>query len=347
MFKKTFSAIGSFLLCLGLSACQQNEPLIISTDNTSNVSSITSLDESTSYTENIPQTVTAELTSYTDSFAENTSSENSSALDSEKMQTETAIPSTAAQTEKPAAEWTETAYSSTLYVNTDGIFSRIAAIQGSAAVKRYSLNQAVKVTAYTNTDYYKIADKEFIHKDYLSNDKIITASTEKPVATTPKPPVVTTAVTTEKTVESFIGKYNMRLQEQWEADFANKVFELTNAERIKNGMPAYKKLSPLNNAANIRAWEILTDYRSDHTRPDGESFSSVYKEQGIQYHYCGENIAAGQTTPEEVVNAWMNSPSHRGNILSDKFTYMAVGMYYKNGDSFGYYWCQEFCSLFE
>ena len=93
--------------------------------------------------------------------------------------------------------------------------------------------------------------------------------------------------------------------------------------------------------------EILTDYRSDHTRPDGEFFSSVYKEQGIQYHYCGENIAAGQTSPENVVNAWMNSPPHRENILSDKFTYLAVGMYYKEGDDFGYYWCQEFCSLFE
>lgn len=349
MFKKTFSFIGTFLLCLCLSACQQSEPLAIYTDNISGSFGVTSPEKLTSHTEDAPQTVKAESTSYTDFLTENTFSEVTSEAETAKLQTEAAIPATAAQTEKPAAEWTETAYSSALYVNTDGIYSRAAAIQGSAVVKRYGLNQAVRVIAYTDTDYYKIADGEFIHKDYLSYDRITAAvTTEKTAASATKPPVVTTAaVTIEKEADGFIGKYNMRLQEQWEADFANKVFELTNAERIKNGKPALKKLSPLNNVANIRAWEILTDYRSDHTRPDGEFFSSVYKEQGIQYHYCGENIAAGQTSPENVVNAWMNSPPHRENILSDKFTYLAVGMYYKEGDDFGYYWCQEFCSLFE
>lgn len=348
MFKKSLIAVGAFLLCLSLSACQQNVPLIISTNDTSEASYITVNEDITTLTESAPQTVNTELTSPIDTNGENTSAVNTTENEKTEASTE-ASPITASETEKPVPEWAETPYSVTLYVNTDGIYSRIAAIQGSTVVNRYSLNQAVDVIAYTNTGYCKIAQDEFIHKDYLSYDKITTTTTKE--VTTIKSPVTaattTPATTTEKAVDDFVGKYNQRQQTQWEIDFSNKVFELTNAERIKNGKPAYKKLSPLSNVATTRAWEILVEYRSDHTRPDGQYFSSAYKEQGIQYHYCGENIAAGQHTPEEVVEAWMNSQHHRDNILSDKFTYMGVGMYYKKGYNFEYYWCQEFCSLFE
>lgn len=164
-------------------------------------------------------------------------------------------------------------------------------------------------------------------------------------ATTAAPPAVTT--TTTKAIEGFVDRYNQRQQEQWEKDFAEQVFKLTNEFRVKNQMPPFKKMDALNNAAVTRAWEILYDYRSDHARPDGQKYFTVFNENGIQYHKCGENIAAGQTTPEEVMKAWINSPGHKANILSDDFTYLGVGMYYKEDDTYGYYWSQEFCCLFE
>ena len=106
-------------------------------------------------------------------------------------------------------------------------------------------------------------------------------------------------------------------------------------------------MDALTKMSTARAWEILYDYKSDHTRPDGQKFSTIFGEYGIQYHKCGENIAAGQATPESVMEAWINSAGHRANILSDDYTYLGVGMYYKEGDTYGYYWSQEFCCLFE
>ena len=74
--------------------------------------------------------------------------------------------------EKPAEPtWTETAVSGTYYINT-ACNSRAKAIQGSDVVKQYKLNDTVTVIAKTDTGYYKLADGEFIHGDYLSESKV-------------------------------------------------------------------------------------------------------------------------------------------------------------------------------
>ncbi len=72
-----------------------------------------------------------------------------------------------------ASQWTETAADGERYVNTDGIYSRIYAIQDSDAVKQYSLNDKVTVVAKTDTDYFKLEDGTFIHSDYLSENEVI------------------------------------------------------------------------------------------------------------------------------------------------------------------------------
>lgn len=61
------------------------------------------------------------------------------------------------------------------------------------------------------------------------------------------------------------------------------------------------------------------------------------KALGITYKSAGENIAQGQRSPQEVVQAWMDSPGHRANILNGKFTHIGVG-YVKSGN----YWTQQF-----
>ena len=60
-----------------------------------------------------------------------------------------------------------------MYVWMDGISSRKQAIVGAEAVKQYKFNDAVTVTAITNTGYYKVADGEYIHQDYLSKTKYV------------------------------------------------------------------------------------------------------------------------------------------------------------------------------
>ena len=84
----------------------------------------------------------------------------------------------------PAPEWTESAVSGTRYVNTAGIYSRSKAQLGAPTVKQYNLNGKVTVVAVTNTDYYKLSDGNFIHKDYLGMDKV-TVQTAKPSTTKP------------------------------------------------------------------------------------------------------------------------------------------------------------------
>lgn len=51
----------------------------------------------------------------------------------------------------------------------------------------------------------------------------------------------------------------------------------------------------------------------------------MMKQFGISYRAAAENIAKGQKTPKEIVNAWMNSAGHRANILNGNLTYIGVG----------------------
>ena len=116
-----------------------------------------------------------------------------------------------------------------------------------------------------------------------------------------------------------------------------QVVSLVNIERAKVGLPTLTMSEDLNKAAQIRAKETVQSF--SHTRPNGSSFSSVLKENGISYRGAGENIAWGQRTPEAVVKAWMNSEGHRANILNKNFTAIGVG-YYLNGST--PYWAQLF-----
>lgn len=119
--------------------------------------------------------------------------------------------------------------------------------------------------------------------------------------------------------------------------FAEQVVELVNAERAKVNLPALTMTTKLNEAALVRAKETVQSF--SHTRPNGSSFSTVLKENGISFQGAGENIAWGQRTPEQVVNAWMNSEGHRANILNQGYTSIGVG-YYLNGAT--PYWAQLF-----
>ena len=121
------------------------------------------------------------------------------------------------------------------------------------------------------------------------------------------------------------------------SSYAVQVVDLVNQERAKQGLAALTIDSTLMNAAQTRAVETVRSF--SHTRPNGSSFSSVLSEYGYNYRTAGENIAYGQRTPQEVVNAWMNSSGHRKNILNANYTKIGVGCY-KSGST--YYWSQLF-----
>ena len=108
-------------------------------------------------------------------------------------------------------------------------------------------------------------------------------------------------------------------------DFEWEVLKLTNRERLAEGLNPLTMYDLIQEATDIRAVEV--DQLFDHVRPDGTDCFTVFDEVGIQCGAAGENIAWGQRTPEEVVEAWMNSEGHRANILRTYFTHMGVGFY--------------------
>lgn len=119
--------------------------------------------------------------------------------------------------------------------------------------------------------------------------------------------------------------------------YEQKVVDLTNQERAKNGLPALMVDLTLSKMAREKSRDMSTNGYFSHTSPTYGSPFDMMKKYGISYRYAGENIAMGQRTPEEVVKAWMNSEGHRKNILSPNFNYIGVG-YVSQGN----YWTQEF-----
>lgn len=126
-----------------------------------------------------------------------------------------------------------------------------------------------------------------------------------------------------------------------EAQFASRVLELVNAERAKAGVQPLSFNQALLDCAQLRATECVTQY--GHTRPDGSSCFTAFSEFGIARGAWAENVAAGQRTPESVVNAWMNSEGHRKNIMNPTYNYIGVGCK-QSGSGYGIYWAQCFSS---
>jgi uncharacterized YkwD family protein/spore coat assembly protein SafA len=120
----------------------------------------------------------------------------------------------------------------------------------------------------------------------------------------------------------------------------NEVVRLTNEQRAKYGLPPLKMDWQLARVARYKSADMRDKNYFQHNSPTYGSPFTMMKNFGIQYRTAGENIAAGQRTPQEVVNSWMNSPGHRANILNRNFTHIGVG--YARGGSYGHYWTQMF-----
>ncbi|QFT89152.1 Cysteine-rich secretory protein family protein [Bacillus sp. THAF10] len=135
------------------------------------------------------------------------------------------------------------------------------------------------------------------------------------------------------------GDTNKQAQESTEgiSETEMKVIELTNAERRKNGLSDLKADASLSNVARDKSKDMQQNNYFSHTSPNHGSPFDMMRDYGISYRTAGENIAMGQRSPEEVVQAWMNSEGHRKNILNGQFTHIGVG-YVEEGN----YWTQMF-----
>lgn len=120
-------------------------------------------------------------------------------------------------------------------------------------------------------------------------------------------------------------------------DPAAQVVALVNGERAKQGLPALTVDAQVQQAAQVRAGELVRSFA--HTRPNGASFSTALTAAGVVYRTAGENIAYGQSSPQQVMQAWMGSSGHRANILNARYTTIGVGYIVVDGTA---YWAQLF-----
>jgi len=118
----------------------------------------------------------------------------------------------------------------------------------------------------------------------------------------------------------------------YDSAMARSVFDLVNQQRAAAGLLALSWNDTLAESAGIRATEIVVSW--SHTRPDGSDWWTA----GAQTE-MGENLAYGQTSADQAMTEWMNSPGHAANILRSSFTSIGVSCYVCNGT---YYWVQHF-----
>jgi len=113
---------------------------------------------------------------------------------------------------------------------------------------------------------------------------------------------------------------------------AKAAFDSVNVQRTSAGLGTLKWSNGLEQASAVRAVEASQVW--SHNRPDGSEYWTV--NSNLVY---GENLAKGYSTAEEAVNAWMNSYSHRDNILFSDFRTGAIAIHIVNGQ---WYWANEF-----
>lgn len=121
------------------------------------------------------------------------------------------------------------------------------------------------------------------------------------------------------------------------SEFEQQVVELTNQQRAQAGLEPLEADIALSQVARDKSEDMATNQYFDHQSPTYGSPFDMMQAYGVNYQTAGENIAKGQRTPEEVVNAWMNSEGHRENIMNPNFTHIGIG-HVESGN----YWTQMF-----
>jgi len=132
-----------------------------------------------------------------------------------------------------------------------------------------------------------------------------TATTSQPPSNTPEPPPANDG-----------GGTNAQERE---------VLELTNQVREQNGCGPVRLNNALVEAAGRHASDMVRRHYMDHTNPEGQDPGDRMRAAGYSGGSWGENIAAGYSTAQKVVAAWMKSDGHRANILNCKFNLLGVG----------------------
>jgi uncharacterized protein YkwD len=132
---------------------------------------------------------------------------------------------------------------------------------------------------------------------------------------------------------------------------AARVLALTNQARSrprKCGTRSFEAAGPLtpnpllDQAAAVHAQDMVRHSRIEHEGSDRSGPAERVTRTGYRWRSVGENIASGQTTPEQVLQEWLGSPGHCANLMSPGFTQMGVAYAVDTASADGIYWAQVF-----
>ena len=178
----------------------------------------------------------------------------------------------------------------------------------------------------------------FVYQDSFQSSleipKKIEESLSEHIATRFEELVLKTAEVTEKAREEFISPPPLVVEKS--SFFSVEIPELTrlgiftwtNLQRKANsGYQEFRESDKLNEVAEKRLKDMFEKQYFAHNSPTGENAGSLAKEIDYKYIATGENIARGSfENDQELVQAWMDSPGHRANILNQSFTEIGVAV---------------------
>jgi len=128
------------------------------------------------------------------------------------------------------------------------------------------------------------------------------------------------------------------------ATFEQEVLRLVNEHRARNSLPALQWDNRLGTAA--RNWSVAmhNSQRMAHYFNSRDEMIARFTNSGFPWVSLAENVARGQTAPQAVVTAWINSPGHNANMLNPNFTHIGVG-YHLGDRDLRNWWTQKFAQI--
>jgi hypothetical protein len=113
-----------------------------------------------------------------------------------------------------------------------------------------------------------------------------------------------------------------------------------NQVRVAHGLPPLKLNPDLCRAAQLMSDEILLTGNFGHIDSEGRRADARARMFGYEFEWLGENLAAGQSSAERALQAWLNSLSHRENLLNPAYREMGLGYTQLMGSRYGSCWAQ-------
>ena len=204
----------------------------------------------------------------------------------------------------------------------------------------------LKHKKYTLKKGKKLKLKPKLSKGSASNT-LTYSSSKKRVATVDSNGTVTAlksgkTTITVKTYNNKKAKCSITVRSETEnkaKKLANDLLKLINKERQKHKLPAYTTTTKLDSVALKRAKELSENY--SHYRPNGKLGFSIIPDAKIPYNFIGENIGGNHHTAASIFKAWMNSETHKKNILNPNFKKIGIAYYYTN-TSYKHFWAGLF-----